>query len=113
MEYRTNVNQLKKIRDEIKNYIDNNENFANDGTSYYKSSFVRIESFSDSSIDMLVECFAKNSDWSGFIETKATLAIKIKEIVENSKAGFAVPSQSLYLESFPTENFEIFNSKNK
>ena len=35
-----------------------------------KSSFVRIENFSDSSIDMLVECFVNASEWVKFIETK-------------------------------------------
>ena len=34
-----------------------------------------------------------------------------KEIVELNKAGFAFPSQSLYVESFPNEKTEIFNPK--
>ena len=37
---------------------------------------------------------------------------KIIEIVEQNKAGFAFPSQSLYVESFPNEKSEIFNPKN-
>tara|TARA_Y100000590_G_scaffold456658_1_gene607687 strand:- start:32 stop:1168 length:1137 start_codon:yes stop_codon:yes gene_type:complete len=107
LEYRTDVQQLKNIRNEIKKYIDNNESFANDESTYYKSSFVRIENFSDSSIDMLVECFTKTAEWKKFIEIKENLAIKIKEIVENEKAGFAFPSQSLYVESLPTDSKDI------
>ena len=111
LEYRTTIEQLKNIRNNVKNYIDNNDLFANDGSSYYKSSFVRIENFSDSSIDMLVECFVNAPEWVKFIETKEKLAIQIKEIVENEKAGFAFPSQSIYVESLPGEQKEIFNPK--
>jgi MscS family membrane protein len=111
LEYRTTIEQLKNIRNNVKNYIDNNDLFANDGSSYYKSSFVRIENFSDSSIDMLVECFVNASEWVKFIETKEKLAIQIKEIVENEKAGFAFPSQSIYVESLPGDQKEIFNPK--
>ncbi|PPR45466.1 MAG: Low conductance mechanosensitive channel YnaI [Alphaproteobacteria bacterium MarineAlpha5_Bin8] len=112
LEYRTSVDQLKNIRNNVKKFIDEDENFANDGSSYYKSSFVRIENFSDSSIDMLVECFTKNSNWSNFIEIKEKLAIRIKEIVEKENAGFAFPSQSIYVESFSNNNSEILK-KNK
>ena len=111
LEYKTTIEQLKNIRNNVKNYIDNNDLFANDGSSYYKSSFVRIESFSDSSIDMLVECFVNAPEWVKFIETKEKLAIQIKEIVENEKAGFAFPSQSIYVESLPNDQKEIFNPK--
>ena len=112
LEYKTSIDQLKNIRNQIKKFIDEDSSFANDGGSYYKSSFVRIENFSDSSIDMLVECFTKTSDWTKFIEIKENLAIRIKEIVEVEKAGFAFPSQSIYVESISKDNPEIFNTKN-
>jgi MscS family membrane protein len=56
---------------------------------------------------MLVQCFTKTTDWDKFMEIKEKLAIKIKEIVENEKAGFAFPSQSIYVESTPNDNKEI------
>ena len=111
LEYKTTIEQLKNIRNNVKNYIDNNDLFANDGSSYYKSSFVRIENFSDSSIDMLVECFVNAPEWVKFIETKEKLAMQIKKIIENEKAGFAFPSQSIYVESLPSDQKEIFNPK--
>ena len=111
LEYKTTIEQLKNIRNNVKTYIDDNDLFANDGSSYYKSSFVRIENFSDSSIDMLVECFVNAPEWVKFIETKEKLAIQIKEIVENEKAGFAFPSQSIYVESLPGDQKEFFNPK--
>ena len=113
LEYRTTVEQLKNIRNQIKEFIDKDKNFKNDDKSYFSSSFVRIDSFSDSSIDMLVQCFTNVTNWNEYIKVKETLAITIKEIVENEKAGFAFPSQSLYLESLPNNIPEIFIPPNK
>ena len=111
LEYRTTIEQLKNIRNQIKKFVDTDESFANDGSSYFQTGYVRIDNFSDSSIDMLVQCFTKTTDWDKFIEIKENLAIKIKEIVENEKAGFAFPSQSIYVESLPDDQKEIINLK--
>ena len=107
LEYRTTIEQLKNIRNNIKTFIDTDKSFANDGSSYFQIGYVRIDNFSDSSIDMLVQCFTNTTDWDKFIEIKENLAIKIKEIVENEKAGFAFPSQSIYVESTPNDNKQI------
>ncbi|MDC3187183.1 mechanosensitive ion channel family protein [Pelagibacteraceae bacterium] len=106
LEYRTSIDQLKNIRDEINNLIEIDENFAkNQNASFY----VRIDSFSDSSIDMLVQTFTVTNDWAEFLKIKENLAVKIIEIVENNEAGFAFPSQSLYVEKLSDEKTEIFN----
>jgi len=98
LEYKTSVDQMKGIRDKITDYINSNADFDNDGLDFFSTTYVRVDSFSDSSIDMLVQCFTKHPEWDKFIETKEKLAIKVKEIVENEKAGFAFPSQSIYVE---------------
>ena len=103
LEYKTNIEQLKNIRNKIKDFIDQDDSFANDGSSYFKSSYVRIDNFSDSSIDMLVQCFTKTINWDEYMEIKERLAINIKEVVESEKAGFAFPSQSIYVESMPDD----------
>jgi len=108
LEYKTNVDQLKKIRDQISTLIKENKDFAKNENSGF---FVRVDSFSDSSIDMLVQAFTVTNDWSEFLRIKEELAVSIIEIVETNKAGFAFPSQSLYVESFPNEKPEIFNPK--
>ena len=106
LEYRTTIDQLKKIRDEINTLIEKDDNFAkNQNASFY----VRIDSFSDSSIDMLVQTFTVTNDWAEFLKIKENLAVKIIEIVENNEAGFAFPSQSLYVEKLSDEKTEIFN----
>ena len=106
LEYRTTIDQLKKIRDEINTLIEKDDNFAkNQNASFY----VRIDSFSDSSIDMLEQTFTVTNDWAEFLKIKENLAVKIIEIVENNEAGFAFPSQSLYVEKLSDEKTEIFN----
>ena len=110
LEYRTTTLQLKNIRDQISSLIQDDSKYAkNENTNF----FVRIDSFSDSSIDMLVQAFTETNDWGEFLKIKESLAVNIIEIVEKNKAGFAFPSQSIYLESFPEEVPEIFNPKNK
>ena len=108
LEYRTNINQLKIIRDQISTLIENQKDFAkNENTNY----FVRIDSFSESSIDMLVQTFTETNDWGEYLKIKESLAVKIIEIVETNKAGFAFPSQSIYVESISGDKPEIFNPK--
>jgi MscS family membrane protein len=93
LQYDTTVDQLKKIRNEIENHIQKSDDFDNDvGIA------VRVEKFSDSSIDMRVRCFTTSNSFSKWLEVKEKLAIEIKQIVEGNKAGFAFPSQSIYIE---------------
>ena len=93
LQYDTTVAQLKKVREEIENYINKSEDFNQSvGVA------VRIEKFSDSSIDLLVRCFTASNSWSDSLLVKERLAIAIKEIVEGNKASFAFPSQSIYIE---------------
>ena len=93
LQYNTTVAQLKKVREEIESYINKSEDFDQSvGVA------VRIEKFSDSSIDLLVRCFTASNSWSDSLLVKERLAIVIKEIVEDNKASFAFPSQSIYIE---------------
>ena len=56
---------------------------------------VRVDKFSDSSIDMYVRCFTKSNSWNEWLSVKEKLAIEIKQIVESNKASFAFPSSSI------------------
>jgi MscS family membrane protein len=93
LQYDTTVDQLKKIRNEIENHIKKSDDFDK-----AVGIAVRIEKFSDSSIDMRVRCFTTSNSFATWLEVKEKLAIEIKQIVEGNKAGFAFPSQSIYIE---------------
>jgi len=109
LEYKTSIDQLKQIRDAITKLINDNKDFAKNENSGF---FVRIDSFSDSSIDMLVQVFTETNEWSEFLKIKEDLAVSLIEIIEANNAAFAFPSQSLYVESYPNEKSEIFTPKN-
>ena len=56
LQYDTTVDQLKTIRNEIENYIKENEDFKPE-LGYA----VRVDKFADSSIDMYIRCFTKTA----------------------------------------------------
>ena len=93
--YITSTQQLKNITNSIDNYIKSNDEFIINAT--YQS-FVRVEKFNDSSIDLLICVFANTNEWEKYLEIKESLVFKIKEIVESNHSSFAFPSQSIYIE---------------
>ncbi len=105
LEYGTSIDQLRRIRDGIEAYIHETEDFA---PASEVSTFVRIDRFSDNSIDILLYCFTKTTVWGEWLAAKERLAYKVKEIVEEAGTGFAFPSRSLYVESLPGERPEPF-----
>ena len=96
VEYKTTILQLKNICSDIESCIRSNkkEFIVSESTPV----IVKINEFAPSSIDILVRCFTKTSDYNKFIKAKDGLAVEIKKIIEKRKCSFAFPSQSLYLE---------------
>lgn len=105
VEYRTTVDQLRAVRDGIESYIMESEEFAQPPDV---ATFVRIDSFNDSSIDIMVYCFTRTTVWGEWLEIKERLACRIKEIVEGAGTSFAFPSRSIYVETPGTETPEVF-----
>ncbi len=102
VEYRTTTDQLKIIRDGIMAYIADSDAFESPEAV---STFVRVDSFGASSIDIMVYCFTKTTVWGEWLEIKEDFAFAIKAIVEEKAGtGFAFPSQSIYLEQWPNND---------
>ena len=59
----------------------------------------------------MVQVFTVTNDWGEYLKVKESLAVKIIDIVNNNSGNFAFPSQSLYIESLPSDKPEIFNPK--
>ncbi len=98
LEYRTTADQLRRIRDQVEAAIRSDDRFLAPEDA---ATFVRLDAFADSSVDLLIYCFTKTRDWGAWLEIKEELLLKIKAIVEDAGAGFAFPSRSLYLEAAP------------
>jgi MscS family membrane protein len=105
VEYRTTVAQLRQIRDGIEQYVLGSADFAKPPEV---ATFVRVDRFSDSSIDIMLYCFTKTTVWGEWLAIKEELAYKIKEIVAAAGTSFAFPSQSVYVEDLPSEQPEVF-----
>ncbi len=95
LEYNSTLDQIKTLTGSISSYLANNDNFMVNNN--YKS-FVRLDKFNDSSIDILVLCFTSTKDWDKYLETKEDLAHFIKQQVEDLGLCFAFPSRSIYIE---------------
>ncbi|WP_262696167.1 mechanosensitive ion channel family protein [Kordiimonas aquimaris] len=100
LEYGSTAKQLNAVRDGIESYLSSNKDYVQPEET---TSFVRIDQFSDSSIDVLLYCFTHTTNWLEWLEIKEKLLLEIKQLVEDAGTGFAFPSRSLYLEAIGDE----------
>ncbi len=93
VEYSTSVAQLQVITEQIRDYITDNADFA---PASETSTFVVTDSFNNSSIDIMIYCFTKTTNWGEWLDIKQDFAYTIKHIVETAGTSFAFPSISVY-----------------
>ncbi|MDA9981871.1 mechanosensitive ion channel family protein [Gammaproteobacteria bacterium] len=98
--YATSIDILRTIRERIEQYIDDSDRFVAPDLA---ARYVRIDSFNDSSIEMLVLCFSQSNVWADYLEAKEELALAIKSIVTEAGGNFAFPSRSVYMEASPED----------
>jgi len=94
--YDTTADQLREIRDKVLGYVLSHPEYAHPPEV---STFMRVDSFGPSSIDFMLYCFTKTTNWGEWLRLKEDLAFFIKETVEEAGTDFAFPSTSVYLES--------------
>ena len=96
VEYRTTIDQLRRIRDGIEAFLLADDAFAHPPEV---PTFVRIDRLSESSIDIMVYCFTVTTSWGEWLAIKERLAYRIMAIVEEAGTGLAFPTRSLYIET--------------
>ena len=106
VEYRTTHDQLRGVIRDIMDYVQTSPDFETDPNQ--TKTFVFMDSFGASSIDIMLYCFTKSIEWGEWLAAKERLAYKVKEIVEGNGTAFAFPSTSLYVETFPFGKPEPF-----
>ncbi|MEX2490452.1 MAG: mechanosensitive ion channel family protein [Nitrospirales bacterium] len=106
VEYRSTKEQILNIIQALTQYIHECGDFETDPKK--TKTFIFLDSFGSSSIDIKLYCFTKTIVWGEWLEAKERLAYKIKEIVEGQHASFAFPSTSLYVETLPFGTPEPF-----
>ncbi|MDT7042497.1 mechanosensitive ion channel family protein [Candidatus Nitronereus thalassa] len=106
VEYRTTKEQLHHIIQDILAYVKSCEDFETNPER--TKTFVFMDSFGASSIDIMLYCFTVTTEWGEWLACKERLAYKVKDIVEGHGAAFAFPSTSLYVETLPFGTPEPF-----
>ncbi|MEP2707287.1 MAG: mechanosensitive ion channel family protein [Roseibium sp.] len=99
--YGTTSDQLKQIREKIEDYIEASGDFAPPERA---SCYVRIDKFSDSSIDILVNCFTTTIDYGQYLVSKEQLLLAIKQIIEESGTSFAYPTRTVHADVAETKS---------
>lgn len=86
-----------------------------DLAGYKNLLYVVLDEFADSSINILIYCYTKTTNFGEFLEVKQDVLFKIMEILEQNSLSFAFPSQSLYVEKLPKFEYDnkTENSNNK
>lgn len=93
--YSSTTEQLRTVQQGIAAYLADNADFA---APPEVSTFVHIDSFNDSSIDIMVYCFTKTTNWGEWLQIKEDFACAIKDIVAKAETDFAFPSRTIYVE---------------
>ncbi len=118
VKYNSKAKDISAAVDEIRKMLQDHEGIATESTSYedrsHKSAklvskadalgvkrtlLVYLDEFSDSSINILVYCFSKTTDWNEWLTIKEDVMYKMMDILERNSLEFAFPSISLYPET--------------
>ena len=93
--YETTPETIMAIRKDIESYIEKSTNLVD---SDQVQSTIRVTDFNDSSIDVLVNCFTKSTQWHDYCIAKEELLMEIMRIVKNNGSDFAYPTRTIHLE---------------
>ena len=119
VKYDSKREDIQNAIDEIYNMLDQHPGIATSNTKYdytdrskkarivhskddeqgiKKTLLVYLDSFEDSSINILIYCFSKSVKWQEWLEVKQDVMFNMMEILEKNNLEFAFPSLSVYKE---------------
>ncbi len=90
--YDTTRPQLEKLMADLQAMLDNSP-YTNKGTN-----IVRLTSFGDSSINILVSAYLLTNAYAEFLQMQNDLNLNIMDIMQADGVDFAFPSTSVYIE---------------
>ena len=90
--YNTTRPQLEKLMADLKTMLDESP-YTQKG-----SNIVRLTSFGDSSINILVSAYLQTNTYAVFLEEQNDLNLNIMDIMQADGVDFAFPSTSVYIE---------------
>ena len=91
--YNTTRPQLEKLMADLKTMLDESP------YTLKGSNIVRLTSFGDSSINILVSAYLQTNTYAVFLEEQNDLNLNIMDIMQADGVDFAFPSTSVYIET--------------
>ena len=98
--YGTTSSQMRIILQEMRELLKHDEDI------HQQTIYIHFTEFQDSALGIFCYFFTKTTKWGEYMEVKERINLELMEIVERNGAGFAFPSQSLYVESMPQNMVE-------
>ncbi len=113
--YESNFDDIKKAIADIKEMLLTHPNIATKHTKYIDSQksikllskedfrgvkrtlLVNLDSFGDSSVNIMIYCFSRSVKWTKYLDVKEDVMFKIAKILKDNNLEFAYPSMSLYI----------------
>jgi len=95
--YSTTATQMKTILAEMRELLKNDEDI------HQQTIYIHFTEFQDSALGIFCYFFTKTTNWGEYMQVRERINLELMEIVEKNGAAFAFPSQSLYVESMPSE----------
>jgi MscS family membrane protein len=93
LRYETTPDQLRAILDNIRRLLITHDSVSHDTV---RVRFIRLGAFS---LDIDVFAYVFATDWNQFLEIQEELLFSVADIVSRAGAGFAFPSQTMYVEN--------------
>ena len=110
--YESNMKDIRKALDDIREMLKTHPDIANpreqhrdsrkkklklssheDSAGIKSTQLVFMDRYNDFSIDILIYCFSKTTDWAQWLSVKEDVLFKIAEILHNNHLEFAYPTQ--------------------
>lgn len=113
--YESNFDDIKKAIIDIKEMLLTHPNIATKYTEYIDSQksikllskedfrgvkrtlLVNLDSFGESSVNIMVYCFSRSVKWEDYLNVKEDVMFKIAKILEDNNLEFAYPSMNLHI----------------
>ena len=93
--YSTNTTQMENILKDLREMLKNHPDVHKD------TIMVHFDKLEDSSLSLFCYFFTTTTIWAEYLSVREDVNLKMMKIVEKNGAGFAFPSQSIYVESMP------------
>jgi MscS family membrane protein len=112
--YESNMDDIKNAISQIRDMLKNHPDIANENTQFKnpfrqaklvskedlkgvkRTTMVYLDSFGDSSINILIYCFSRSVDWGEWLRVKEDILYKIADILKQNNLEFAYPTMMIH-----------------